>query len=175
MEMRAVALRTVFTAHEKTDRILGTRFAEPPHEFLEMRVVETRPGRQMLVAIGQRDETVALIGLGLAHAPGCPLARPLQAAADALSARQLQLPDDVETATLDENDLTVGALIRRQRTETGHRPISEANATPHGGPCEIRRLGALGRLTKATRRGLLVDGLTAEGGHRALLWTRESR
>lgn len=54
------------------------------------------------------------------HASHRPLPGPLEAAADALAARQLQRPNDVVPRQLHEDDCSIGALVRLERSEARH-------------------------------------------------------
>lgn len=123
----------------------------------------------MLVRIRQRDEAVMAVRLGLSHAPGSPLPRTLQAAADALTAGQLELTDEIESAALDKPHRSIGSLERRQRVIAGHG--SQPDATSHRCAGHVGSLGALGRLAELARAGVLVDGLTPKRAHSFLLST----
>ena len=96
------------------------------------------------------------------NAPGSPLPGALKATPNALTARKRKRGHDIESGQLLENDLTIGALVSRQRMKAGH--MSEAVTAAHGGRCHIGGLGAFHVLFELFGARLFVDRYTTHGG-----------
>lgn len=118
--MRPPIQRAVLAAHVKPDPATTRILAEAFHEALEMLVMQHPARRKVLVVIGEGDEAVLLVERSLMEAAHRPAPGPLQAAPDALIARQQQLPGDVVPPSLREDDASVGALVRLDRMEARH-------------------------------------------------------
>lgn len=94
--------------------------------------------------------------------PGSPLPGTLKATPNALTAGKRERGHDIKSGQLLENDLTVSALVGRQRMKAGH--MSEAVTAAHGGRCHVGSLGAFHVLFELFGARLFVNRYTTHGG-----------
>lgn len=74
----------------------------------------------MVVVVRERKKTISLIKRGLMHTSHGPLARSLQAAADALATRKGEGANNVELTSLIEHNLAMDGLECLEGIEARH-------------------------------------------------------
>lgn len=90
----------------------------------------------MLVRVSKSHERIRGVSLRFMNAADCPLARPLQTAAPALTTRDFD-GSVVVAVGLTESDFPVRCSIASERSIAGHQVALDPPAAAHGATCGV--------------------------------------